>query len=56
MGPKFKEEQVARSARAKEDDWFRRNEQELIEAALERQAREEAKNASPASDGEAHGK
>ncbi len=40
MAPNFKKEEVARSARAKEDLWFLQNEAELLQAAQDRQARQ----------------
>lgn len=40
MAPNFKKEEVARSARAKEDLWFLQHEAELLQAAQDRQARQ----------------
>lgn len=40
MAPNFKKEEVARSARAKEDLWFLQNEAELLQTAQDRQARQ----------------
>jgi len=57
MTPKFKEEQVTRSARAKEDEWFRQNEQELCESALQRlKAKQKTIAGQKANEDEASGK
>ncbi len=40
MSLNFKKEEVARSARVKEDLWFQERESELLKAAQDRQARQ----------------